>query len=168
MGKPAKPKAKPRTKASKARLPLVSGNWWPLPKTVSYIEAQTGDRYRAAHDFLVAVNDGQLPIKVDHLNLRTKVRTTVVLTPELLRRYKLARWQRAWVIGPRATEPWTSNPKTNEEVERNRRIAAEYPLILPSSVLFFWAPRLKQARRSSPGNSRNMPAGARRLIAPSC
>jgi hypothetical protein len=119
-------------------LPLTDGRWWPLAKAVAYVEANVGDDHIARHDFAAAVNGGDVPCKIEHHNQRTGERSRCLLT---VRDYEMTA---RGLLRPRTTDIWTQGPRTTEELERNRRIAARYPLIMPRYALFFWSPRIKK------------------------
>jgi hypothetical protein len=115
-------------------LPLVSSNWWPLSKVVPYIRGQVGHRDIADRDLLVAVNEGQLPTKIEQHNRRanpsSQSRRTFLLTPELRARYELTIWiNNTWILTPRA---------------------ADIAPITPPYALFFWLPVVKKTWPESP------------------
>jgi hypothetical protein len=112
--------AKPKRK--KKPLPLTSPNWWPLAQTVPYVRAQVGDRPIADLDFLQAVNEFRVPVKIVCRDRRTDPPTLVslLLSPG---EYQLEqRHSNTWMLRRRSD----GRPAT------------------PPYALFFWAPRVKQ------------------------
>jgi hypothetical protein len=99
-------------------LPLTSPNWWPLDKTLQYIEDQLG-HHLARHDFLAAVNEGRLPTKVEQYG---RVRKSWLLTAKLRREQELIR-AATYYFRPR-----------RDDIQPIRGAYA----------MFFWVPALKQ------------------------
>jgi hypothetical protein len=114
-------KAGERTKAAK-ELPLVSPHWWPREKTVAYCRAHKGEIADGA--LTVAVNAGELPVKLEWIDHQTSPPTQcrLLLSAE------------DYVFGPYISSNLL-------EIQPRR---PDVPPLPRPHALFFWGPRAEE------------------------
>ena len=91
----------------RAKLPLVSPNWWTYGKTVRYVRTRMGDKVIADSDLVAAIERGDVRSKLEQAQMQydPPARRSKLLTPDFYQRdYKFVRFWDRWVLKPRTDQ----------------------------------------------------------------